>query len=427
MKRSLFSPAAVLALLLFALLSPSVLAQSAPTNMQFVCDGVNVLAKTTVCVLEVPADTIGTEMEIKVPKEQFSTLSGLKASNDIPSSGVFFKLNAQDSASSVLLTVHYADLTGLSEKTAAFGLIQFTITLNSVDPSLFPMTIPGELQTDSEIYNPSSLAEGVPSFKASVGTALPILLNLGSGTTTSGGTDGGTDPINSSFSFEGDGGGGGGGSSIKSAPIRYCFDDPISSMTDGEWEIVCDAKDRGIVSGNPRPDGVFFFPNQAINRAEAVKILTLGVLRSLGEISDGDFANETLKIANSAGTEAFISYIDILFDDNGEQPWFAVYVNIATKYLIVHGYREDNTYRAVNKINNAESYRTIVEAGRVASDEIAKRLTESTIVTRDQDWFMKYAQTLTSYNVPHSTDYGKVTARKDYLIMVMTLLSKVGL
>jgi hypothetical protein len=425
MIRRLLNPAAVLSLLLLAVLSPQALAQTAPAGMKFVCDGIDVLAKTTICELEVPADTIGTELEIKVPKEQFTSLSGLKASNDIPSSGVFFKLKAVDTSSSVDLSIDYADLTGKSTKTEPFGLVQFTIKLISVDPALFPMTIPGELQTDSVLFNADSLAEGVASFKVSAGTALPIVLNLGSGTTTTE-TEPGT--IESSFTFKGNEGGGAGGiPNVKKAPVRYCFDDPISSMTDAEWEIVCDAKDRGIVSGNPRPNGVFFFPNQAINRAEAVKILTLGVLRSLGEISDADFDAETLKIKNAGGTEAFISYIDILYDENKEQPWFAVFVNIATKYRIVHGYREDNTYRAINKINNAESYRTIVEAGRVASREIAKRLSESIILTRDQDWFMKYAQTLKSYNVPHSEDYGKFTARKDYLIMVMRLLGKVGL
>jgi hypothetical protein len=424
MIRRFLNPAAILSLLLLAVLVPQTFAQTAPTGMQFVCDGVNVAAKTAQCELEVPADTVGAELVIKVTKEQFTSLEGLKASDDVPEGGIFLKLKSEDSASTVDLIFDYANLNGKSDKTEPFGLIQFTITLVSVDPALFPLTIPGDLKNDSKLFNESSLDEGVASFQVSTGTTLPIVLNLGSGTTGGGSTGGGS--IDSSFTFTG-GGGGGGGSGLRQSPVRYCFDDPISSMTDAEWEIICDAKDRGIVSGNPRPDGIFFFPNQAINRAEAVKILTLGVLRSLGFLKDADFDAETLKITNAFGTEAFIRYIDILYDAEGAQPWFAVFVNIATDNLIVHGYREDNTYRAVNKINNAESYRTIVEAGRVASNEIAKRLTESTILTRDDEWFMKYAQTLESYNVPHSDDYGKFTARKDYLIMVMTLLSKVGL
>lgn len=426
MLRHLLSSAAYLSLLLFVIITPAAYAQSIPSGFEFVCDGVDVVTKTARCVLDVPADTIGAELDMVLSKDKFTSLMGLKGTDELPPSGVFFKISSNDLGSSVALAIDYADLTGVSNKTAVFGLIEITITLESVDPTLFPMTIPAELQAGSVLYNPASLAEGVPLYEASAGDQLPLVLNLGSGTTAGGSTDGGG-PGNIDASFTYTGGGGGGGSVVRQAPIRYCFDDPISSMTDAEWEIICDAKDRGIVSGNPRPDGVFFFPNQAINRAEAVKILTLGVLRSLGTLRDADFDDETLRIANASGTEEFIKYIDILYDDNGEQPWFAVFVSLATKYKIVHGYREDNTYRAVNKINNAESYRTIVEAGRVASDEIGKRLQESTVLTRNQDWFMKYAETLKSYNVPYSEDYSKITARKDYLIMVMTLLSKVGL
>lgn len=407
---------AVLTLLFAGFVAQQVQAQSLPSELRVKCASVNTTTKSANCELEVPADTIGSELDISVPKAQLTGLTDLKRGANLSDTSAFFKLESKDSGGHFLLLIDFADINAEAFSTSPYGLVSFTLVLSSVDPSLFPMTIPAEFKAGSKLFDPTALAQNTEAFTASSDLALPIQLVLGDGTEPAPGE------VSSTFTFEG-----AAGPDLRPAPALYCFDDPISSMTDAEWAIICEAKKRGIVSGNPRPDGIFFFPNQIINRGEAPKIVTLGVLRSLGKLTQADFDQVQRLIEEAFPTARFITYIDILYEANGVPPWFAVFVNIATDKKIVHGYLEDSTYRAINKIVNAESYRIIVEAGRVASAAIGKTLAEATIATKRQDWFMKYSETLKRYNIAHSEEYAKFTTRKEFLIIVMDLLFAVGL
>lgn len=401
----------LLALLLVGLGAQSVLAQTAPDELGFKCGNVNPTTKAVSCELEVPADTIGSELNITIPTDKLSEVSDLQKGANLSATSIFFKLELSEQNGVALINIDFADINAEAFATSPYALVSIKLVLKSIDD--LPLTIPAKLKRTSKLFNPAGLGQSQPSFSAAEDSPLPIV--IGEGVAPS--------DITSSFTFEG----GDLPPGLQGVAGLYCFDDPISSMTDAEWAIICDAMHKGIISGNPREDGTFFFPNQPINRAEAVKIVTLGILRMLGKLTDDDFAQVQRLIEEAFPTARFISYIDILYEADGAPPWFAVYVNIATDLLIVHGYLEDDTYRAINKINNAESYRIIVEAGRVASAAIAKTLAEATISTKRQEWFMKYSETLKRFNVAHSEEFAKFTKRKDFLIIVMSLLASVGL
>ncbi|MDF2379166.1 MAG: S-layer homology domain-containing protein [Candidatus Gracilibacteria bacterium] len=198
-------------------------------------------------------------------------------------------------------------------------------------------------------------------------------------------------------------------------------------MTPEEWNIVCEAKSRGIISGNLRDDGTFFYPDQKINRAEAMKIVTLGILKSLDKLDQKQFDDEQGKLERAyRNTLSTILYPDVGYDAPNKPFWFAVYVSIANSERIIGGY-PDGTFRPANEINNAEAYRVIVETGARASDEINRQLSNAKTRTAGDDWFKKYAQTLSDFDISYSTEYGDLTTRKEFMILVMGLLRSVGL
>jgi len=403
--------------------SPTFAQTTPPSDLKFICGPANGSTKTAPCTLQVPADLIGASFEIEIPKSgKISQIQNLKKGNAVPNSGLFFRLEIPSQGDGYLLQVDYADIQAQAPGTSPYALLQFDVVLVSATSSDFPVVIQTLMKVGGQLYTPASLADNEASFAVENSDA-PLelrILGLQEGDSAS--------SINSSFRFAA-GSDGGTSQNIPKAPDFYCFDDPIDSMTDAEWIIICDAKRRGIVSGNPREGGIFFFPNQPINRAEAVKIVTLGILRSLGKLTDADFSAEEQKIRDAFPQKRFITYPDIEYEAEGVPPWFAVYVNIAGEYKIAEGYPHDGTFKAVNKINNAESYRVIVETGRVASDIIGRVLEVATrrAGLRTEDWFLKYANTLDEYNIEFSKDYAKFTTRKEFLIIVMDLLAAVGL
>ena len=225
----------------------------------------------------------------------------------------------------------------------------------------------------------------------------------------------------------GGGGGGGGGGGIRpgiESTVVRCLDDTLESMTAEVWNVVCRAVRRGIISGNPTPDGVFFLPGNPINRAEVAKILTTGVLKLLGKVSDRDFESIERAILAAYPGEQFIIYTDMPYESDGSAPWFAKYVALATLENIFSGYG-DGTFRASNNINNAESYKVIVETARVASALVEASLQDAEASSSGLDWFMKYAETLRSYNIKFSEDYSRLTLRKDFILIVMALLDAI--
>lgn len=388
-------------------------------DVKWLCASAKSSTKSAVCSFQVPADTIGASLDITVPKEKLTQIKLEQGKNLSPSS-TFFNLKATDSGGSILLNIDFADLKAKAFASQPYMLFQAELFFITLDKASLPIVIITQLKKDSELHTPNSLQQNQPAFKAATDIPLEIRITALDEVIPAGG-GAAPPPPRSTFTFEGEG-------QLRGAAKLYCFDDPISSMTDEEWAIICEAKRRGIVSGNPQPNGTFlFFPNQAINRAEAVKIVTLGILRSLGFLRDDNFSNEEAAIRAAFPRKKTIVYPDIEYESGGEPPWFAVFVSIATKQKIAEGYPEDGTFRAANKINNAESFRVIVNTGGIASDQIAKVLEVQTRKTRDLEWFMKYAKTLEQFGVPYSEDYAKFTTRKVFLIMVMNLLQAVGL
>ncbi len=207
------------------------------------------------------------------------------------------------------------------------------------------------------------------------------------------------------------------------AAFVYCFDDPISQMSDRDWGLICDAKKRGIITGTGRDGKTYFSPLQLINRAEAAKILTVGVLKSLKKLSDKDFTTMEATLKAGAKANRQISYSDLRYGARGDTPWFASFVQLASRAEIVSGY-PDGSYKPDKKINNAEAYKIIIETFRVASADMEKLLLDATDKTkRMTEWYRKYAKVLELASIRYSEDYGALISRKDFVRIVMELLS----
>jgi len=389
-----------------------------PSDLRFICAQVEGATRSSKCALYVPANIVGASFEIEIPKTNFSHLQNLKKGDLIPGSGLFFQLEAPQVGSSYLLRVNYADLKAEAFLLQPYALVQFDIVLSSLESSQFPVIFDTFFKSGGRLYTPEAVTQNQASFEALANVPLEIRITSAEISTT----------ISSTFHFAGDEQT---TPTVSSAPVptTQCFDDPVASMRTEEWSIVCEAKSRGIISGNPTSIGTFFLPNQPVNRAEATKIVTLGILRSLGKLTGRDFTNEEQAIRANAPGNTFITYPDIRYESNGEAPWYSSYVNIASRFNIVGGYPQDGTFKPGNTINKAESYRVIVETGRVASVLINKTLEEATkkASLKTEEWYLKYAYTLDEYGIVYSKNYAASMTRKEFLMIVMDLLKVVGL
>lgn len=409
-----------------ALLQPAQAATSLPSDLQFECGAYSLTQQRATCYLQVPGEVMGVDFEISIPKDPLSQIQNLDKDEQLPSTSVFLENNLQNRPSEVGISIGYFGLDASNLGSSAYYLIKADFKLSGVDQGDFPIVIPAILQQGSELYTIDSLNGDEEHFNASIDLQLPIRISLQDETSRPTPTYD-LPPIKSSFTIKSsfrvdvdDQGGELRGSA------ETCFDDDSSSLSAEEWAIICKAKAMGIVSGNPRDDGIFFFPHQPINRAEAVKILTLGILRTFNFLTDNEFAAKQQELISAARPGRQILYPDVRFDDDGAAPWFAQYLSIASEQEIATGYPEDGTFRPGNKINNAESYRVIVETGRVASSDIANTLRRVSTRTKAMEWFMKYAWTLNEYDLDYSEEYGDFTKRKDFLLLVMKLLQSAG-
>lgn len=437
--------------------SPMTSAQALPSELGFLCEPYNSTLETVSCSLMVPADTIGAELEITVPNS-VNDLINIEKGPYIPLTAVLFPFEIIDQGSTFLINVGFAELTTQAFSSVPYALFTFDI---SFDPALTaPKLIITNLEQGSKLVTPDSLDTNSYSFEAGTGISMEINIDAICGDSTQqvgetcddGNNISGDDcsatcqdetippppppppppPGGGGFIPGGGGGGGGfipgggggGGSAIPTGPST-CFDDDPSVMTAEEWNIVCRAMRRGIISGNPTANGTFFYPDKAINRAEVSKILTLGILTHLGKLSDRDFDSVERAISGAYPGEQTIIYNDIRYDNNGAVPWFAKYVAIASIEGIFSGYM-DGSFRAAKNINNAESYKVIVETARVASESVQVALHGAAEAGVDEAWFVPYALTLQSYGISFSEDYSKITRRLEFLIIIMDLLKAAG-
>ncbi len=129
----------------------------------------------------------------------------------------------------------------------------------------------------------------------------------------------------------------------------------------GDWfyYYVADAKAKGFIEGNPCPGGgACFFPNENINRAEALKMVS--VLYRIGSSQAEGFINVSMEN-------------HIAFPDVPEGEWFFPYVNwmanaelthgpfpngIAAGQRIINGY-PDGFFRPGDEVNRAEMAKII--------------------------------------------------------------------
>ncbi len=141
-------------------------------------------------------------------------------------------------------------------------------------------------------------------------------------------------------------------------------------------------KQNGVINGYP--DGSFR-PSQEVNRAEALKLLTLSK-KILGEKIASEDA-ERIFSEEAAATE------DIDFDltDVPESAWFNKYVRQAFKNGIINGY-SDRTFRGGNTVNLAEAVKMLLETNNVELPD-PESITKNPFKDADMNaWYAPYLQ-----------------------------------
>ena len=141
-----------------------------------------------------------------------------------------------------------------------------------------------------------------------------------------------------------------------------CFGKTYPDLTaDAEYtKAVMELSNLEIISGYP--DG-YFRPEQAINRAEALKI----ILNSFPK-------NDTDLAANK-------------FPDVNEADWFYKFVRIALKNRIIEGYT-DGTFKPANQVNFAEALKMGLFAKGIDTEKI--EFVDFHPSVKKDDWFAKY-------------------------------------
>lgn len=126
-------------------------------------------------------------------------------------------------------------------------------------------------------------------------------------------------------------------------------------------------KEKNIIQGY---DDDTFKPDNEINRVEALKIITSGVL-------------------GVDVTDQYYEILDLPFVDI-EETWYIPYLNECFKREIVSGY-PDHTFRPGNTINLAESLKVILEASEIDVESIEVSVNPYSDVFH-KAWFAKYVK-----------------------------------
>jgi len=144
-------------------------------------------------------------------------------------------------------------------------------------------------------------------------------------------------------------------------------------------------KDRGIIGGYP--DGTFK-PEQAVNRVEALKIITLGA------------GLEPLPM--QPGMDATI----VDFSDIDQSQWYMPYLNRAVENSIVNGY-PDGTFKPTQTVNLVENLKILLLANSI--DTANLNVTQDPYVdTPKASWYAKYVQYAKDKNLIDADATGKV-------------------
>lgn len=114
-------------------------------------------------------------------------------------------------------------------------------------------------------------------------------------------------------------------------------------------------------------DGTFR-PYERINRAETAKVVVLAL----------DYDVETS------------GYFGRQYNDTIANAWYAPYLEVAKRNDIATGY-PDGSFRPASTINRVELLRVFLEANRLSLSTCSPQPFEDTPISKDTDWYMKYA------------------------------------
>ncbi|MDP4008721.1 MAG: septal ring lytic transglycosylase RlpA family protein [Candidatus Peregrinibacteria bacterium] len=141
-------------------------------------------------------------------------------------------------------------------------------------------------------------------------------------------------------------------------------------------------KQNGVINGYP--DGSFR-PKREVNRAEALKFLTLSE-EILGQgVASQDAEIRFMEDLDSEAAE------DFDLTDVPDDSWYYKYVMQAFKEDIINGY-SDRTFRPSNTVNLAEAIKMLLETNRVetgAAEEITKDPFKDAY---KDEWYAPYLQ-----------------------------------
>lgn len=114
-------------------------------------------------------------------------------------------------------------------------------------------------------------------------------------------------------------------------------------------------------------DGTFR-PYERINRAETAKVVVLAL----------DYDVDTT------------GYFGRQYNDTVANAWYAPYLEVAKRNDIATGY-PDGSFRPASTINRVELLRIFLEANRLSLSSCSPQPFDDTPISKDTDWYMKYA------------------------------------
>lgn len=143
-----------------------------------------------------------------------------------------------------------------------------------------------------------------------------------------------------------------------------------------EYTAIKYLKDLGVLNGYS--DGSFK-PDEYINRVEALKI----ILEANAIIDEEYIENNKL-----GGSEFKTDADSVSFTDIYKSQWYYPYIKKAVTDGVVNGY-PDNTFRPLDIVNRAESYKMVMESDGIALSEVTQNPFDDVY---SNEWHAPYIQ-----------------------------------
>jgi len=190
------------------------------------------------------------------------------------------------------------------------------------------------------------------------------------------------------------------------SPLALAKEYPDLPSTHKHYTSVSSLTDRGIVNGYP--EGLFG-PDDAINRAEAVKVLI-----------EMKYPHSEIDSALDWHKKAGHSYA--IFYDVPINEWYAKYVEVSFQNSVVAGY-PDGTFKGGDEINFAEALKVILESYKV--DFSQNRFQQNKFLYVNQgDWFEKYFTYAYQHNLINQDKFyhpGQLITRGEFVEVIYRL------